>query len=421
MRRKIHTKVVIDMVSGAVLEEESFYYDGPVALAGGGKGDAPPPPDYSGIAQSNAQAAQFARESAQEDLAFRKTVYEESKPRQQQLYDLATQVANQQMGIATTNQSRADQQWDSYQKTYAPNELQTVADAYGSSYLDDTDNAELTSLISGEGGLSAAATQAGLRVISKKAEDAAAMQAETKARAGVNSAYGQQARGLTRMGGDPNRIAHAAAQLANSQSLAQVGAANNAREGVRGQMLGLRSGVANFGRNMPNTAGQAFGLATQAGNSAVANQNTGFMSGLPYPQFAAGGYGSQMTAAGIQQQGALGMGQIMSRDYGAQLNYAGQNQGGGGLGAIAGIAGAVAPYLAAASDRRLKQDIVKVGELAGINVYEFKYVWGGPRERGVMADELLQVAPDLVYLGRNNYLMVDYAGLEARYGTALDA
>lgn len=48
----------------------------------------------------------------------------------------------------------------------------------------------------------------------------------------------------------------------------------------------------------------------------------------------------------------------------------------------------------AASDRRLKRAIVKLGELAdGLGVYEWTYVWGGKRHRGVMADEVERLRP----------------------------
>jgi hypothetical protein len=301
-------------------------------------GSAPPAPDYAPIAGANEKAAEYAYKAAGDDLAFRRQVYDESRPRQEQLYNLASQVANQQMGIAGQNEARAGEQWQDYKKSYRPNELMTLADAYGGQYLDDASNQELHSLITGGGNYDDAGRLTALRGIATRAENAAAGTAAQRAVGQVNQAFGQQSRQLGRLGaGDPNRMAVMAARLGQNQTLAQVGAANQAREGVRSTQLGLRTGVANFGRNMPNTAGQAFGLATNAGSAATANQNTGFMSGLPYAQFAAGGYGTQLGAAALGQSGALGMGGLMSRDYGANLNYQAQTAG-GGLGALLGIA-----------------------------------------------------------------------------------
>lgn len=59
------------------------------------------------------------------------------------------------------------------------------------------------------------------------------------------------------------------------------------------------------------------------------------------------------------------------------------------------------------SDKRLKHDIVRVGtHPLGIGVYE--YTIGGRRERGVMADEVLEVKPEAVLERPDGYLMVNY-------------
>lgn len=297
--------------------------------------DAPPPPNMQPVADAQAAASEYGYKAANEDLAFRKQVYEESKPRQQALYELATRVANQQMGIADENQGFAREQQDFYRKTYQPNEMQTMADAYGQQYLGDDDRAQLNDLVAGKGDLDAAGRMSALQGLGRKAEEGAASAAEARAAAGVNATFGQTMRGITRRGLDPNRLVAAAAQLNNQQVAVRAGAANQARESVRGQMMGLRTGVANFGRNMPNTAGQAFGLATQAGSSGVANQNAGYMSGLPYAQFQSGGYGTQLGAAGLGTQGALGMGGVMNNLYGIQMQGYGAEM--GALGTAVGM------------------------------------------------------------------------------------
>lgn len=60
------------------------------------------------------------------------------------------------------------------------------------------------------------------------------------------------------------------------------------------------------------------------------------------------------------------------------------------------------------SDIRLKKDITRVGTRPdGLGVYEFEYVWGGGRQIGLMAQEVLGVYPDAV--GESGgYLTVDY-------------
>jgi len=87
-----------------------------------------------------------------------------------------------------------------------------------------------------------------------------------------------------------------------------------------------------------------------------------------------------------------------------QQNLQGGTNWGSALGGIAQVAGAAAPFF---SDRRLKKNIVPLGD----GWYEFEYIWGGGRRVGVMAQELLQTRPDLVSRHASGYLMVNYAGL----------
>lgn len=62
------------------------------------------------------------------------------------------------------------------------------------------------------------------------------------------------------------------------------------------------------------------------------------------------------------------------------------------------------------SDARLKSNVVRVGtHPLGVGVYEYDIF--GRRERGVMAQELIHVAPDLVHVDGSGFYKVDYAGL----------
>ncbi len=94
----------------------------------------------------------------------------------------------------------------------------------------------------------------------------------------------------------------------------------------------------------------------------------------------------------------------------AQQNYANQvagyNAQMGGLYDLAGtIGGAVI-----SSDRRLKSNIVRVGtHPLGIGIYEYDI--RGERQRGVMADEVLEVMPEAVLTGDDGYMMVNYGML----------
>lgn len=65
--------------------------------------------------------------------------------------------------------------------------------------------------------------------------------------------------------------------------------------------------------------------------------------------------------------------------------------------------------LIAGSDRRLKEDIKKVGKLDnGLNVYTYKYLGGKTTYEGVMADEVAVIMPEALGPTINGFATVDY-------------
>lgn len=88
-----------------------------------------------------------------------------------------------------------------------------------------------------------------------------------------------------------------------------------------------------------------------------------------------------------------------------------QSKSKGGIGGFLGSAlGGIA-----ASDRRLKRNIHKIGQIAkgALNLYQFRYLDGSGPYVGVMADEVARVKPEAlgpVYFGYNT---VNYSLLEA--------
>lgn len=67
------------------------------------------------------------------------------------------------------------------------------------------------------------------------------------------------------------------------------------------------------------------------------------------------------------------------------------------------------------SDLRLKADLVRVGTAAnGLPLYEFRYLGGDTRYRGVMAQDVLLLMPEAVVIRPNGYMAVRYdlLGLE---------
>jgi len=61
------------------------------------------------------------------------------------------------------------------------------------------------------------------------------------------------------------------------------------------------------------------------------------------------------------------------------------------------------------SDRRLKRNIQKIGQLEnGLNIYTFNYIWDSALTVGVMADEVRTVKPEAV-ININGFDLVDYS------------
>ena len=80
----------------------------------------------------------------------------------------------------------------------------------------------------------------------------------------------------------------------------------------------------------------------------------------------------------------------------------------GGLADLAG-AGLQAYGTYAASDRRLKKNIKKIGKLAnGLFVYLFNYIWSDQEQIGVMSDEVRKIMPHAVVVMPNGYDAVNY-------------
>jgi hypothetical protein len=131
------------------------------------------------------------------------------------------------------------------------------------------------------------------------------------------------------------------------------------------------------------------------------NEMSAFRTGsqVGMPQFQA--YGQQQFTGGpnyagaAQQQGAYD-----TANYNADV--AQQNAMWGGL------AGLGAAGITAFSDKRLKKNINRIGtSIMGFPVYAFDYIWGGDRQVGVMAQDVVKVMPEAVSTV-SGYMAVDY-------------
>ena len=208
-----------------------------------------------------------------------------------------------------------------------------------------------------------------------------------------------------------------AALMPAQAQYAQNIAAQGAQFGGAGQIGSARQALA-----QRQTAGSAMAQQQQAA--------AGVLQNIAQQQLAAGGQLSQLGQAGLgQAQNAAGQQltasmapQALYNQYASVLfgvpsasynpNFAGTqatsttgSQSQYGVNATAPLAAAGASLF---SDINLKENITYVGVEAGHKMYEFNYKGEAKRYRGVMAQDVIDYAPEAVTLHENGYLQVNY-------------
>lgn len=212
-----------------------------------------------------------------------------------------------------------------------------------------------------------------------------------------------------------------AANALFGRQLSQGQFANDAASQMYGQNQGLAQ-FANtavgqqFGQDATNAqlANQQAQIQNQARNQAL--QERAYIQNQPINQFSAllsSGQvgmpeGIQYTPSQIAGTDVIGANALKAQYDQANANRSSQQSSGlmGGLFSLGSAA-------IMASDKRLKTDIKKVGERPdGIGVYQYKYKAGGPKQVGVLAQEVRKVRPDAVRKTSDGYLAVDYGALQ---------
>lgn len=291
-----------------------------------------------------------------EQLQFARDQYADIKP-------LATRIANQQMAAQAQQMQQAQDYYNYQRDTFRPLEQGLVADA---------------TRFSTEG------------YREQQARDAAA--ATGRAFGVMQDAAGRAA---AARGVNPNSGAGMALQSQNMLGLAAGRA--NAMTGARNQaeQMGYarRLDVTGLGRNLAGASTAAYGGATGAGTAGLA---------------------SSMAPGSQAMTGMAQASQTMGTVLNAQTSYANANREQGiDVGSL--MQGGAAMYKAGMfSDRRLKQNIELVGrdERTMLPLYEFEYINGsGRRFLGVMAQDVLETYPDMVFTMPDGFMAVNYAGL----------
>ena len=189
----------------------------------------------------------------------------------------------------------------------------------------------------------------------------------------------------------------------NNQALGQAASLDQARMQAQnaaiGQQQNLNQGYADAQNRLRQQAiaeqMQRRGMSLNEMNALLSGQQVQMPS---MPSFTAAGRAETPNILGATQMGydaALGATNAQNAAFGNLL----------GAGAQLGSAAFMF------SDRRLKSRIRRVGTHAGTGVGIYSYTMMGFEQRGVIAQEVQRVRPDLVRRHASGYLQVNYGGL----------
>jgi len=315
----------------------------------------------------------------QQQIDFSEQQYAEYKP-------IADKIAAQQIAAQNQQMTQAQDYYNYQQSTFRPVEQGLVADA-------QTFNTT-----------------------------AYQEQLASQASAAAGQAFGitdqMNTRSMASMGVNPN--SGAATSMRTATGLQQGASRAAAMTGARTQadQLGWarRMDATGLGRNLSGASLGAYSGATSAGTAgantgmSAANQmSAGMSSGAGMIQ---GGLNTQMTGLTSvlgSQTSVYNTAQSQPDTFGTIAGIAGQ------VGAAYATGGmSVAAKAAGSSDRRLKQDITRVGtdDRTNLPIYEFAYkAEPAIRWRGVMADEVMCSYPEAVTKDTDGFYMVNYAML----------
>lgn len=228
----------------------------------GGK-SSPPPPDYGPMREASEYAADKSYALGQDQLRFAERQYEEMKP-------LVDQVVQSQLDVRDQTMQQAQDSYDYLQNTFRPLERNIV---------DEAENYN---------------TEAYQQQLARKA-------AADSARAFQQTQRANE-RNLASMGVNPNSGRFAASQQSAATSNAAQRAAlmNQTRQKADSVGYARQLDAAGLGRNLTGASQGAYGVALNAGNSAVSNAG---VPGQQRMQGMAQGIGTIQSGMGMEMDG----------------------------------------------------------------------------------------------------------------------
>ena len=190
-------------------------------------------------------------------------------------------------------------------------------------------------------------------------------------------------------------------QGVSEQQIAQQLAQQARQQGISEQQIGA---------DLARVARQQGISEQQLARNQNINELAALIQGSPAIQTPAGQQPAQYQVAPADVLGA----QQQALQAAMANQQAASAKKGGTTGLISSLGSAA---IQAYSDRRLKDNIQKVGQISGHNWYSFEWndeakhlgLYG--KSEGVMADEVEQTRPDLIHIDENGYKMVNYGGL----------
>jgi len=265
----------------------------------GGKDSAPPPPDYSALAEASEQSAKYSYELAKRQQDWAEKTYNENKGTSDLVIDKALGALDRQEEWSIKDRAR-------YENIFQPLEEQLAKDA------EDYASPERQEVEAG------------------------------KAEADVAAQFGQARQAaqdrLESFGVDPSQTRSGALDLGTrvAEAAAQASAGNQARTQTENIGRALRSEAINVGKGYPAQA-----LAAQQGSTGAGNQaaNTGLST-------TASGANTMGTGMGWQGQGNSAIGgwaDILNKGFSNQMDsYKANQESSSGWGSALGLVGGIA-------------------------------------------------------------------------------
>lgn len=246
---------------------------------GGGKGggDAPAPDPAIG------QAARDNVSLGKDWLSFAKDQFTEGNKRQEVTDALNTKVVNQQLD--TQGQANT---WAQQDRARTLGVFQPVEDQF-------------------------VETAKNYATPEKQAEAAATAKADVLGAADAQRATGIRQMAAMGVSPDSGRFAGISRAADTNTALASAGAQNNARQIVRDKGLALKADAINMGKGLASSTAAAYGIGTNAGNSAVGNNASANAQFQQNGQVMSQGFGGNIGANSSA-------GSMLNTLYGNQLN-----------------------------------------------------------------------------------------------------